>query len=168
MRRALPSVLTAGLFFFSVSAWAQSNACDLTNDGKVDASDVQSAINMSLGLSTCSANIYGSNVCNVVVVQRVINASLGGTCLTGTGTVAHSVSLTWNASTSSNVTGYKVYRGTTSGGPYALLSSGGTTTSSTDNSVLSGTTYYYVVTALDSSNAESSYSNQAQAVIPVP
>jgi hypothetical protein len=166
MRRALQFVFAAGLFFFSVSARGQSNACDLTADGRVDASDVQSAINMSLGLSSCAANIYGSNVCNVVVVQRVINASLGGACLTGTGTVAHSVSLNWNASTSSGVTGYKVYRGTTSGGPYSLLSNV-SAASLTDNNVASGQTYYYVVTAV-SSSAESSYSNQAQAIIPVP
>ena len=168
MRRALHCVLSAGLFIFSASAWAQSSSCDLTGDGRVDAGDVQAAINMSLGVSSCSANIFGFNVCNVVVVQRVINASLGGTCVTGTGTIAHSVSLTWNASASSNVTGYKVYRGTSSGGPYALLSSPGNTTSTTDNNVTSGTTYYYVVTAVDSNSAESSYSNQVPAVIPVP
>ena len=166
--RVLQSALSAGLILFSVSAWGQSNACDINGDGKVDAGDVQAAINMSLGLSTCSANIYGANVCNVVVVQRVINASLpGGSCLTGTGTVAHSVTLNWNASTSANVTGYKVYRGTASGGPYSFLASAATTTA-TDNGVNSGATYYYVVTAVDGSNTESAYSNQAQAVIPTP
>ena len=168
MRRTLQSVITAGLFLFSVSAWGQSSACDLTNDGRVDAADVQSAINMSLGVSTCTANIYGTNVCNVVVVQRVINASLGASCLTGTSTVPHSVSLTWTASASPNVTGYKIYRGGTSGGPYSLLTGVGTTTSATDNSVAAGQTYYYVVTAVDNNNAESTYSNQAQAVIPTP
>jgi hypothetical protein len=168
MCKASQSVLMAGLFFYSVSSWGQSNACDLTSDGKVDGSDVQAAINMSLSLSPCTANIYGAGVCNVVVVQRVINASLGGTCLTGTGTIAHSVSLAWTASTSPNVTAYKIYRGTTSGGPYSLVSNLGVATSFTDNNVVSGQTYYYVVTALDSTSAESSYSNQAQAVIPTP
>ena len=168
MHRGIQSLLYAGVFVFSVSAWAQSSACDLTADGKVDAGDVQAAINMSLGVSSCNANIYGANVCNVVVVQRVVNASLGGTCLTGTGTVAHSVTLNWNASTSSGVTGYKVYRGTTSGGPYTLLSTLGNTTGTTDASVASGTTYYYVVTAVDSSNNQSAYSNQALAAIPIP
>lgn len=166
MRRALQSILSAGLFLFSTSAWAQSNACDLNGDGKVDSSDVQAAVNMSLGLSSCSANIYGANVCNVVVVQRVVNASLGGTCLTGTGNIAHSVSLNWNASTSSGVTGYKVYRATTSGGPYSLLTSVATT-SATDSSVTSGQSYYYVVTAV-ASGVESSNSNQTQAVVPAP
>src|SRR5215472_117613 len=62
------------------TAWSQapSNACDLaTPYGTIDASDVQAAINMSLGVAPCTANIAGANVCNVVVVQRVINASLG-------------------------------------------------------------------------------------------
>lgn len=161
MRRVSVSLVTAGLFL-SFSAWAQSNACDLTGDGRVDASDVQAAINMSLGFSSCTASIVASGVCNVVVVQRVINASLGQACVTGSG---HSVDLNWVASTTPSVS-YKVYRGTISGGPYTFLSSAGTTTSFTDSNVQSGITYYYVVTALDSSNNESVYSNQTQAVIP--
>jgi hypothetical protein len=160
------SVLTAGLFFSSVSLWGQTNACDLNGDGLVNSADVQLAINMSLGLTGCSANIAGANVCNVIVVQRVVNASLGGACLTSTG--IHSVSLTWAASTSSGVAGYNVYRATTAGGPYTLLASAGLATSYQDNTVQSGTTYYYVVSAVDRSNNASPYSNQAQAVVPVP
>jgi hypothetical protein len=167
MFKPAKSLFVAGLFL-SVSAWGQTgNACDLNQDGKVDAADVQAAINGSLGLSTCNANIYGTGVCNVVVVQRVVNASLGGTCVTGTGSISHSVSLNWQGSTSTNVSGYNVYRGTTSGGPYALVSNVGLVTSYTDLNVQSGQTYYYVTTAL-SGTTESVYSNQAQAVIPVP
>ena len=161
MRRVSVGLVTAGLFL-SCSAWAQSSACDLTGDGVVDASDVQAAINMSLTFSSCTANILAPGVCNVVVVQRVINASLGQACVTGSG---HSVDLNWTASTTAGVS-YNIYRGTISGGPYTFLSSAGTTTSFTDSNVQSGITYYYVVTALDSSNNESVYSNQAQAVIP--
>jgi fibronectin type 3 domain-containing protein len=128
----------------------------------VDAADVQASINMSLGSSTCTANIVGSGVCNVVVVQRVINASLGQTCVLGSG---RSVALTWVASTTPNVS-YKIYRGAASGGPFTFLSSAGTTTNFNDTNVQSGITYYYVVTAVDSSGNESVYSNQAQAVIP--
>lgn len=82
--------------------------------------------------------------------------------------IQHTVSLAWNASTST-VAGYNVYRGTTSGGPYSKLT--GTLLSSlaySDSSVTSGKTYYYVTTAVDSTGAESGYSNQAQAVIPFP
>jgi hypothetical protein len=160
------SALTAGLFFSSVSLWGQTNACDLNGDGTVNSADVQLAINMSLGLTGCTANIAGANVCNVIVVQRVVNASMGGACLTSTG--IHSVSLTWAASASAGVAGYSVYRSTSAGGPYNLLSSGVSATSYSDNTVQSGVTYYYVVSAVDGSNNASPYSNQAQAVVPVP
>jgi hypothetical protein len=162
MLKPLGSLFVAGLFL-SVSAWGQAgNACDLNQDGKVDAADVQAAINASIGLSACNANIYGAGVCNVVVVQRVVNASLGGTCLTGTGSISHSVSLNWAASTSGNVSGYKVYRG-----PYSAVSTLGIVTSYTDQNVQSGQTYYYVTTAL-AGTVESGFSNQAQAIVPVP
>jgi fibronectin type 3 domain-containing protein len=158
-------VFTTGLFIFSISAWGQTgNSCDLTLDGRVDAADVQAAINMSLGVSACTADVAGVNACNIVVVQRIINASLGAPCNTSTG--LHVVALNWAAS--SLATGYKVYRGTASGGPYTLLQSLGAVTNFTDTTVASGQTYYYVVTAVNSSNQESSYSNQAQAVISVP
>jgi Abnormal spindle-like microcephaly-assoc'd, ASPM-SPD-2-Hydin len=102
-----------------------------------------------------------SNASNTPTAQSV----------TGSGTSApqHSVSLTWNASTSSNVVGYNVYRGTVSGGPYTRINSSlETSTSDTDNTVQGGQTYYYVVTAVDSTGAESVYSNQTTAVIPYP
>ena len=90
--------------------------------------------------------------------------SLSGTGVTPT---AHSVALQWDASTST-VVGYYVYRSTTSGTGYAKLnpSSAATGLTYTDTAVQDGTTYYYVTTAVDSSGTESSYSNQAQAIIP--
>jgi fibronectin type 3 domain-containing protein len=65
------------------------------------------------------------------------------------------------------VIGYNTYSSTVSGGPFVKLNSTPMATSSyTDTTVQSGKTYYYVVTAVDSSNNESSYSNQASATIP--
>jgi fibronectin type 3 domain-containing protein len=81
--------------------------------------------------------------------------------------VQHSVMLNWSASTSVNITGYKVYRATTSGGPYLQINSM-SGTSCLDNSVSSGQTYYYVVTSVDSGGAESGYSGEATASIPTP
>ena len=78
----------------------------------------------------------------------------------------HSVALSWGAS-SSQVIGYRVYRSESSGSSYSALN--GTAMNAlnySDSTVASGTTYYYVVTAVDSSGAESTYSNQATAVIP--
>jgi fibronectin type 3 domain-containing protein len=66
------------------------------------------------------------------------------------------------------VSGYNVYRGTTSNGPYPtkLNPSLVTVADFTDSTVANGTTYYYVVTAVDSSNVESVDSNQATAIVP--
>jgi fibronectin type 3 domain-containing protein len=84
----------------------------------------------------------------------------------GTSSGPYSVALSWNPSTST-VSGYNVYRGTQSGGPYSRLNSAVLSgTSYTDASVQSGDTYYYVSTAVNSSNVESAYSNQATAAIP--
>jgi len=93
--------------------------------------------------------------------------------LSGTGvgtnsppTATYTVDLTWNAS-SSSVSGYNVYRGSTSGGPYSKVNSkldAGTTYS--DGTVAASNTYYYVTTAVNSSGQESKYSNQVQVVIP--
>jgi hypothetical protein len=89
--------------------------------------------------------------------------------LSGTGTNAHSVSLSWTASTSTNISGYNVYRSNTSGGPYTKVNGSLiTSTSYTDTTVQAGQTYYYVATAVNTSNVESSYSNQAQATVPSP
>jgi fibronectin type 3 domain-containing protein len=94
--------------------------------------------------------------------------SPAGVTLTGTGVVPvqHSVALTWNGSTTSNVTGYNVYRSTVNGGAYARITSLGGVLSYTDSTVQNGTTYYYVTTAVDSQGTESVFSNQVTAVIP--
>jgi len=82
--------------------------------------------------------------------------------------VQHSVALSWNPS-SSTLSGYNVYRGSVSGGPYSKVNSSlDQMATYTDSSVQAGSTYYYVVTAVDASGNESAFSNQAQAVVPSP
>ena len=88
--------------------------------------------------------------------------------LSGSGVVPvpHTVSLSWTASTST-VSGYNVYRSTTSGTGYTKLTGSlVSVVSYTDSTVVNGTTYYYVTTAVDSSGNESTYSNEAVAAIP--
>jgi hypothetical protein len=89
--------------------------------------------------------------------------------LTGNGGVAaqHSVTLSWAASSSTGVVGYNVYRSIASGGPYARITSGPDgSLSYTDGAVSAGKSYFYVVTAVEGNGTESTYSNQAMAVIP--
>lgn len=81
----------------------------------------------------------------------------------------HTVGLSWNASNSPNITGYNVYRAVyaTSCGSYSKLNSSlNTNTSYSDSTVSGGTIYCYATTAVNSSNEESAYSNQAQASVP--
>jgi hypothetical protein len=83
---------------------------------------------------------------------------------------SHSVVLTWDASTSTDVVGYNVYRSDVSGGPYAQLNGSipVLALTYTDTTVQAGLTYYYVVTAVDSEGTESAYSNEASALVPYP
>jgi hypothetical protein len=102
------------------------------------------------------------------VVSFISNASNSptSTSLSGSGvqTSLHTVSLSWNPS--SSVQGYYIYRGGQTGGPYTKISSLQAATSYTDGSVAASRTYYYVVTALGTNSLESGYSNEAVAVVP--
>ena len=110
----------------------------------------------------------GSSPGSISFVSNASDASLKQT-FSGAGTQttsSHSVSLTWNPSTST-VAGYNLYRGTQSGGPYLRMNS--TLLSSTsydDSGVQSGRNYFYVSTAVDASSNESAFSNEATAAIP--
>jgi hypothetical protein len=84
---------------------------------------------------------------------------------TGTGTAApvHTVSLSWSGSTSPNISGYNIYRAVyvSSCGGYSKINGAtlDTLTTYTDSAVTDGTNYCYATTAVDSTNAESGYSN---------
>jgi P pilus assembly chaperone PapD len=109
----------------------------------------------------------GSMSGSVTVVSNASNSpqtiALSGT---GAAPVTYSVSLSWQASTSS-VVGYNIYGASQSGGPYTRVNASPVaSTSYSDASVVAGSTYYFVTTAVDSSGDESGYSNQVTAVIP--
>jgi fibronectin type 3 domain-containing protein len=118
------------------------------------------AIAASLGFSGCSSMPSTSSASNL--------AGAGGANPGQSNFVsAHDVTLNWNASVSSGVAGYNVYRGSVSGGPYARMNSSAVTiTSYNDNGVQRGQTYFYVVTSLSLNNVESSFSNEVMAPIP--
>ena len=143
---------------------AGQNPCDLNGDGVIDSSDVQLAINMALGVTPCTTGIADAGICNVLGVQRIVNASMGRACVTGT---PHSVTLTWAASVSPDISGYSVYRGTVAGGPYTRVTPGLLKgTSYVDTAVQAGRTYYYVVTTTGADSSESRYSNEVSGAVP--
>jgi acid phosphatase type 7 len=74
------------------------------------------------------------------------------------------IMLNWAQSVSPGVTQNRIYRSTTSGGPYSLVATISAATTYQNGGLASGTRYYYVVTALNSSGLESPASNEATGV----
>ncbi|MCP4250382.1 MAG: DUF3466 family protein [bacterium] len=75
-----------------------------------------------------------------------------------------SVNLDWDHNSEIDLAGYRVYRSTTAGGPYAQLSTSPIETNGfADTAIVYGATYYYVVTAVDASDNESTHSDEVSA-----
>jgi hypothetical protein len=91
---------------------------------------------------------------------------------TGTDTATYDVNLSWDASASSDIAGYNIYRSvyTTSCRSFSKMNSSlneGTTY--TDTVVVDGTAYCYATTSVNTSNQESGYSNIVSNIqIPAP
>ena len=109
-----------------------------------------------------------SGTANAVLTVTSNAANSPSEALSGNGVApaSHSVSLSWT-DTGSGITGYNVFRGGVSGGPYTQINSSlDTATTYLDNSVAAGQTYYYVVTAVNGSGMQSAYSSPTEAQIP--
>lgn len=58
------------------------SACDVNADGVINRTDIDIAIPQALGLAPCTtADIQKKGLCNIVDVQRIVNASLGLGCV---------------------------------------------------------------------------------------
>ncbi|HXN53048.1 MAG TPA: SdrD B-like domain-containing protein [Candidatus Acidoferrum sp.] len=96
----------------------------------------------------------------------VNGANVTGINFTATPAQTHTATASWTASTSA-VSGYNVYRGTVSGGPYTKLNGPLIMLLTyTDTTVLSGQTYFFVTTSVDGGGNESVFSNEVGAVVP--
>ncbi len=160
----------------------------ITNNGSATANITQDSITGS-GFTTGITTPITLNPAQSVNVPVVFTPSVAGSVsgnfallsngttlitvpLSGEGLtpVAHSVDLTWSASTSTSLQGYNVYRSVTSGGPYTKISPAlsSTTLLFTDITSQSGQKYFYVVTAVDVSGTESAASTEVAVTIPTP
>jgi hypothetical protein len=79
-------------------------------------------------------------------------------------TSAGNITLAWTANTESDLVGYNVYQGTSTG-IYGTPVSLGKVTTYTISGLTQGKTYYFTVTALDDASNESGYSSQVSAAI---
>ena len=178
----------SGLNFGTVNVDSTSSlSLTLTNRGNVDVTISKVAVSgagfsqggvaagtilgpdQSTTLRVAFAPVSAGSVNGDVAVTSNATTSPMMISLSGTAVqpVAHSVALAWDASKSSGVIGYDVYRGTASGGPYTKLTPSAIPgTQYTDTGVEAGHIYYYVVTSVDSSGVESGYSSQVSVSIP--
>jgi hypothetical protein len=70
-----------------------------------------------------------------------------------------SVTLAWDSSPGTNISGYKLYYGATSRAYTNTVTVGNTTTATISN-LIAGATYYFAATAYDTSNLESDFSGE--------
>jgi hypothetical protein len=182
---ATPASLAFGSSALNTTA---SKTVTIANKGTGSATITQDTVTgtgFSTGLTTPLTLGAGQSVTATVVFTPGTAGSLSGSFsllgngaplltipLSGTGVTptAHSVDISWAASTSTSLQGYNVYRGATSGGPYSKISAllSNTTLLFTDTSVLSGQHYFYVVTDVNTSGLESAASNEVAVTVPVP
>jgi hypothetical protein len=78
---------------------------------------------------------------------------------------AASVSLGWDASSDTNVVGYDIYYGTTSG-DYTDAASIGNVTDVTISNLTAGVTYYFAATSVDAEGDESGFSPETTYIVP--
>jgi fibronectin type 3 domain-containing protein len=110
-------------------------------------------------VTALDSNGFESSPSNEVVVVSP--------ALTLEAVISTSVALNWTMPAStSGITGYNVYRSTTSGAEATPALASPTTSSYSDTTVVPGTTYYYRVTALGPNGEESFGSNEVYATIP--
>jgi hypothetical protein len=104
---------------------------------------------------------------NVTVASNATNSPIN-IAVTGDGVAAaaHTVSLDWAKSSSASVTGYDVFRGTVSGGPYTEIgSTSAAVLDYNDATVQANVEYFYVVTSVAGSE-QSGYSTQVAVSVP--
>ncbi len=103
---------------------------------------------------------------SVVVSNSAGSVTSAQATLTVATAAESQVVLKWKASVTKGVTGYNVYKASTSGGPYSKISSvAGITLTYTDQEK-GPATFYYVVTAVLVPGLESAYSTPAVAKVP--
>ena len=162
---------------------AETQEVKLTNTGNANIAISNTSVSGTGFAASGSSNVEltpSQSVTVTVICNPKSSGSLKGTLTVSSnaGTVqiplagmateasAHTVSLTWTASTSS-VIGYFVYRRAGANGLFARLDSMiDPLTSFTDGDVANGATYFYVVTSVSPDDVESEFSTPVSVTIP--
>jgi Abnormal spindle-like microcephaly-assoc'd, ASPM-SPD-2-Hydin len=157
--------LTAAVSIVTISAATSSNPAFMISGLSLPATIPVGAnvpFTVTFSPTTEGAETATLTFTSNATVSPIMEALTG----TGTPTPVHSVNLSWNGGTSRNISGYNIYRAAYSPAPVnacgsfakinPLLNAG---TTYTDSNVTDGTAYCYAATAVNTSHAESGYSN---------
>ena len=98
-----------------------------------------------------------NNVLGAILFLALLHGS--GETFGATSPGTNSVKLAWNRSTSTNVTGYRVYYGVASGN-YSNSIVAGNVTSNTVPGLTGGVTYFFAIAAYTASGVLSAFSNE--------
>ena len=163
---------------YSISGTVSGSPATLTLSGATsgstttDSSGRYSFTGLANGTYVVAPSQWGYSFKPSTVSAVIKDAAITGLNFTATAvpnSILHSVTLSWVGSTSKGISGYNIYRAEVAGGAFTKLNASPlATTAFSDTNVASGRTYYYVATAVDTSNNESAYSNQAMAPVPTP
>jgi fibronectin type 3 domain-containing protein/regulation of enolase protein 1 (concanavalin A-like superfamily) len=150
-----------GYYSNNGTTWTQLSSITLALPTTLDLG-LAVASNDTTQTTTAQLRSYG----NTAVTAPTPPATPANFTATGT---TDAVTLAWSAVADATLKGYNVYRNSTSGGTYTLLTSNPiTATSYTDTSATPGLTYYYEVTAVDASSGLSSVPATANAAATAP
>jgi hypothetical protein len=163
---------------YSISGTVSGSAATLTLSGPTsrstttDSAGRYSFTGLANGTYIVAPTQAGYSISPVTASAVVNDASIAGLNFTATvvpAPISRSITLSWAGSSSGGIQGYNLYRAEVAGGTFTKLNASPmATTGFTDSNVASGRTYYYVATAVDTSDIESEYSNQATAPVPTP
>jgi hypothetical protein len=156
---------TAALDVQSI-AFTGANATDFT-EADTCSPLVPAAANCTIAIMFTPAAL-GKRAASLNITD---NASGSPQSVSVSGVGTHDVILSWTASTTPRISGYNVFRGTTSGGESAtpLNSTPIDATSYGDGNVTPGATYYYVVTTVGWDGVTQSIdSPEVSATVPSP
>jgi len=138
--------IASGSLPAGITATPSSNSTSLILSGTPTAAATDS---FTVDVKGCGGRV--AKVSYSVVIQPMAN---------------HVVDLSWNASTSTDVTGYNVYRAPDGVNWQKINASLLASTVYSDSTVANGSTYYYAATAVDSAGNESSKSGTVEIVVP--
>jgi hypothetical protein len=132
---------------------------NITNSAQISVSVNPAGLAAGTYTGTVTFTVTKGGSTTVPVTLTVTSGSTSSLTSPSTSSSSNTANLTWSPDTSTNLAGYKIYVGTSSGVYSSAVNVGNVTTYAVTNLGI-GTTYYFAVSAFNSSGIESGFSNE--------